>query len=165
METTKRKRGFTLVELITVIAMLLLLIGAVTSSVSGARRRAKIQQAISEAQELTNAILAFENFMKPGESESPLRGKATGDTWKEATEGNLNFVLGEETNPNSQDGENVPVLFNGAVRGGSIRDPWGNAYRYRIMSAAVDQEDNAGNVSQSAVAIPNINRIPADEVN
>ena len=55
METTKRKRGFTLVELITVIAMLLLLMGAVTSSVSGARRRAKIQQAISEAQELTNA--------------------------------------------------------------------------------------------------------------
>ena len=35
METTKRKRGFTLVELITVIAMLLLLIGAVTSSGCG----------------------------------------------------------------------------------------------------------------------------------
>ena len=38
---TKGKSGFTLIELITVIAMLLLLVGAVTSSVSGARRRAK----------------------------------------------------------------------------------------------------------------------------
>ena len=163
METTKRKRGFTLVELITVIAMLLLLMGAVTSSVSGARRRAKIQQAISEAQELTNAILAYENFSRPGEA-SPLDAKATGQGWKEASEGELAFVLGQVPMPNGQEG-NVPVLFNGAVRGGKIRDPWGNPYRFRIMSSAVDTEDHAGSASESAFAIPNINRIPADEVN
>ncbi len=161
METTKRKRGFTLVELITVIAMLLLLMGAVTSSVSGARRRAKIQQAISEAQELTNAILAYENFSNPGEA-SPLEGKATGQGWKEATEGELAFVLGKESMPNGRDG-NVPVLFNGAVRGGKLRDPWGNPYMFRIMSSAVDQDDNSGNVPESAFALPNINRIPAKE--
>ena len=39
------KRGFTLIELITVIGMLLVLIGAISSSVSAAQRRAKIQQA------------------------------------------------------------------------------------------------------------------------
>ena len=163
MENTKRKRGFTLVELITVIAMLLLLMGAVTSSVSGARRRAKIQQAISEAQELTNAILAYENFANPGEA-SPLESKATGQGWKEAGESDLSFVLGKEAMPNGREG-NVPVLFNGAVRGGKLRDPWGNPYRFRIMSAAVDQDDQAGNVSDSAFMLPNINRIPASEVN
>ena len=128
MENTKRKRGFTLVELITVIAMLLLLMGAVTSSVSGARRRAKIQG------------------------------------WKEAGESDLSFVLGKEAMPNGREG-NVPVLFNGAVRGGKIRDPWGNPYRFRIMSSDVDQDDQAGNVSDSAFMLPNINRIPASEVN
>ena len=55
---TKGTSGFTIIELITVIAMILLLVGAVTSSVSGARRRAKVQQAITEAQQLTDAILA-----------------------------------------------------------------------------------------------------------
>ena len=164
MENTKRKRGFTLVELITVIAMLILLMGAVTSAVSGARRRAKIQQAISEVQELTNAILAFENFIDPRKKDSPLRGKVTGDDWVEASKEKMKFVLGEEKNPNGQDG-NVPVLFNGAVRGEKILDPWGNAYRFRIKAPDMDADDQAGNASGSAVAIPNINRIPADEVN
>ena len=77
----------------------------------------------------------------------------------------MSFVLGNEKNPSGQDG-NVPVLFNGAVTGGSIRDPWGHPYRYRIMSSSIDMEDEtAGNMGESAFAIPNINRIPADEVN
>lgn len=161
---TNDKSGFTIIELITVIAILLLLMGAITTSVTGARRRAKTQQAIAEAQELTNAILAFENFARPGRP-SPLENKATGESWKTATEGDMSFVLGNEKNPSGQDG-NVPVLFNGAVTGGSIRDPWGHPYRYRIMSSSIDMEDEtAGNMGESAFAIPNINRIPADEVN
>ena len=61
---------------------------------------------------------------------------------------------------------NVPVLYNGAVIGGSIRDPWGNPYRYRILSASViTEDDHYGNEGESAFSIPNINRIPADEVN
>ena len=75
------------------------------------------------------------------------------------------FVLGNERNPTGQDG-NIPVLFNGAVTGGSIRDPWGHPYRYRIMSASVNvDDDHIGDMGESAYAIPNINRIPADEVN
>ena len=162
---TKGKSGFTLIELITVIAMILLLVGAVTSSVSGARRRAKVQQAIPEAQQLTDAILAYENYSRPGEKHSPLEDKATGESWKEATEGNMAFVLGTEAMPNGQRG-NVPVLFNGAVRNGRIRDPWGNAFRFRIMSSSVNpDDDHTGSTGEAAFSIPNINRIPADEVN
>ena len=161
---TNNRSGFTIIELITVISILLLLMGAITTSVSGARRRAKTNQAIAEAQQLTDAILAYENFSRPGRP-SPLEGKVTGGNWKEAAEGDMAFVLGNEKNPTGQDG-NVPVLFNGAVTGGSIRDPWGKPYRYRIMSTAVDAEDEtAGSSGDSAFAIPNINRIPADEVN
>jgi hypothetical protein len=145
--------------------MILLLVGAVTSSVSGARRRAKTQQAIAEAQQLTDAILAYENYSRPGEKSSPLDDVATQDSWMEASEGNMNFVLGTAKMPNGQAG-NVPVLFNGAVRNGKIRDPWGHAYQYRILSAALNPEDDhTGSTGDAAFAIPNINRISADEVN
>ena len=160
-----KKSGFTIIELITVISILLLLMGAITTSVTGARRRAKTQQAITEAQQLTDAILAFENFVKPGDDKSPLEGRATGESWKEATRGNLAFVLGEVQNPNGQSGK-VPVLFNGAVTGDRILDPWGKPYKYRIMSTKVDPEDESNpNKSESNLAIPNINRISLDEVN
>ncbi len=159
----KDKRGFTIIELTVVIAMILLLMGAITTSVTGARRRAKIQQAIAEAQQLTDAILAYENFARPGKA-SPLEEKATGENWKVATEGELGFVLGNDKLPNGEG--NMPVLFNGAVTGGSIRDPWGNAYRYRILSTTVYAKDRvSGSPGDATFAIPNINRIPADEVN
>ena len=161
---TKAKNGFTIIELMAVIAMILILMGAVTASVTRARQRAKIQQAITEAQQLTDAILGYENFARPG-SPSPLEDKATGQSWKEATEGELNFVLGKDKMPNGQEG-NVPVLYNGAVVGGSIRDPWGHPYRYRILSASVNpDDDHDGDQGEAAFAFPNINRIPADEVN
>jgi prepilin-type N-terminal cleavage/methylation domain-containing protein len=160
---TKEKRGFTIIELLAVIAMLLVLMGAVTTSITRARRRAKIQQAITEAQQLTDAILAYENFSRPG-MESPLERKAKG-VWEVAEEGKMAFVLGREKMSNGQEG-NVPVLYNGAVSGGSIRDPWGNPYRFRIVSASVvAEDDHDGSEGESAFAIPNINRIPADEVN
>ena len=162
---TKGRNGFTLIELITVIAMILLLVGAVTSSVSGARRRAKTQQAIAEAQQLTDAILAYENYSSPGAKASPLDEWATQDSWMEATESSLRFVLGNVRMPNGQEG-NVPVLFNGAVRNGKIRDPWGHAYRYRILSASLNPEDDhTGSTGDACFAIPNINRILVDEVN
>ncbi len=159
----KGKCGFTIIELITVIAMILLLMGAITTSVTGARRRTKIQQAITEAQQLTDAILAYENFA-PGEKNSPLREEATGAGWKEATEADLDFVLGKRSMPNGKG--NVPVLFNGAVTGGKILDPWGHVYKYRIMSEIIDEDDNhKWDERNGGFALPNINRIPAGEVN
>ena len=160
---TKGKRGFTMIELLAVICMILLLMGAFTASVTRARQRAKIQQAITEAQQLTDAILGYENFARPG-SPSPLEDKATGQSWKEASEGEMGFVLGKDKNPSGSDV--LPVLYNGAVSGGSIRDPWGNPYRYRILSASVNpDDDHDGDQGEAAFAFPNINRIPADEVN
>ena len=78
----------------------------------------------------------------------------------------MGFVLGQERMPNGQEG-NVPVLFNGAVTGSAIRDPWGHPYRYRIMSTAVIIKDktSGGNQGEAAFAFPNIHRISADEVN
>ena len=157
------KGGFTMVELIVVVAMIMILAGSVSSSVGAAHRRAKIQQAITVAQEMTNAILAYENYGKPG-NVSPLDAKVTGeDNWKDCTQGDLKFILGQEPMPDGQEG-NVPVLFNAAVTGDRILDPWKNVYRYKIAKGNVDQESTAQRTTSSAVAFPNLNRIPADEV-
>ncbi len=157
------KRGFTLIELMTVIGILVVLIVALTSAVNSARRRAKIQQAITEASEMTNAILAFENEGKIGE-ESPLASKVTGDEWKEATEDDLAFILGKESKMNGQKG-NISVLYNAAIQNGKILDPRGRPYMFRIMAGTVSHDSKAGSVSDAAFSIPNANRIPADEVN
>ena len=56
------KRGFTLIELLVVIGMIAVLTGAASSSVMKARRRSQIARAETEAREMTNAILAYENW-------------------------------------------------------------------------------------------------------
>jgi len=148
----KRASGFTLVELLVVIAMLMLLVGAVSSSVSSAQRRAKIAQATAEAQEMTNAILAYQHF---------------GDDYKlpiydntPATEANLSFILGGKKGPN---GETVPVLYNASIKSGQIFDPWMNPYYVTIKAGRQihTEEDNTDNL-KSYVAFPNFNRRPAD---
>ena len=147
----KGTSGFTLVELLVVIAMLMLLAGAVTSSVSSAQRRAKIAQATAEAQEMTNAILAYEHF---------------GDDYKlpnydntPATESNMGFILGDAT----VNGQKVPVLYNASIKGGQILDPWGNPYYVTIKAGKpIRTETDSSDQLKSYVAFPNFNRRPAD---
>ena len=151
------KKGFTLVELLVVIAMLLLLMGSVTTAVTSAQRRAKVVQATAEAQEMTNAILAYENF---GKNYSLENHKMEA---QEATEGNMAFILGQE---NSQEGESgkIPVLFNASIRNGAIRDPWGRPYLVTIRPTEKfkNESDSTDNL-RSYVAFPNFNRRPVDK--
>lgn len=151
-------RGFTLVELLVVIAMLMLLMGSVTSAIMTAQRRAKIAKATVEIKEMTNAILAFENYSSDG-----LSAQASG-SWQEATEASLAFILGKVT---GQNGERVPVLYNAAIRGGKVLDPWGHPYYVQIKQGKVAIQNNGSNGSlsstQTAVAFPNFYRRQAEE--
>ena len=162
MKFLNDRRGFTMIELMVVIGMLLLLTGAVTSSISAAHRRAKIQQATTVAQGMTQAILAYENFGETsggGTFKSPLsehlmeRG--------EATESAMAFILGQEKRKDGQNG-NIPVLFNASITAGSIRDPWGNPFYVTIRTGTVTPDDSSHDL-QTAVSFPNFNRIPADQ--
>ena len=152
------RNGFTMVELLVVIAMLMILAGSITSSVGSASRRAKVQQATTELQEMTKAILAYENYGRVNE-DSPLSSHLMEE--KEATESNMGFILGLETLKNGQSG-NIPVLFNAEIKNGAIRDPWGNPYRVTIRQAKIDPKEASSDKPEAYVMFPNFNRLPAD---
>ena len=152
------RNGFTMVALLVVIAMLMILAGSITSSVGSASRRAKIQQATTELQEMTKAILAYENYGRVNE-DSPLSSHLMEE--KEATESNMGFILGQETLKNGQSG-NIPVLFNAEIKNGAIRDPWGNPYRVTIRQAKIDPKEASSDKPESYVMFPNFNRLPAE---
>jgi len=148
------RRGFTLIELLVVIAMLAILMGAVGSGMNQARRRAMVAKATQDAKEMTNAILAFENYAK----DRSLKSYATG-SWKDTTESSMSMILGGEQ---SEGGEQVPVLYNAQIRGGQILDPWGKAYQYMIKQAGnfTPPRDDG---FQTAPNLPNYYRLTDEE--
>ena len=150
----KARQGFTLVELIVVVAMILLIAAALTTSVAKARTRAKIAQAQQETREMTNAILAFEQYAK----DRSLASVLTGGSWRDCSEGAMGMILGHETGAN---GETVPVLYNATVRGGALTDPWGRSYQYMI-----DKTGDLGSsirAPQATATLPNYYRLTDSE--
>ena len=59
MIRTNGKNGFTLVELLVVVGMLALLLAAMTTSVTAARHRARVQKATSDVKVISQTILAY----------------------------------------------------------------------------------------------------------
>ena len=147
------KKGFTLVELLVVIAMLLILMGAMGMGVSAAHRKARISRATAEVRELTNAILAYENANR--QHELPQLSNV------EATESALKFLLGQgET---GADRAKIGVIFNGKFQGGKMLDPWGIPYRVLIKpSTATISDDSLDNITTTTY-VPNFYRLTADE--
>ena len=150
---SKTCKGFTLVELLVVIAMLMLLAGSVSSAVVSAQRRARIAKATAGVQEMTNAILAYENMVEDG-------GMPGGfDDWTDAREGKMGFILGK--GGNGEFGE-IPVLYNGEVKGGALVDPWGSVYRVMIRKSTIATSDKIlKSTMRSNVYVPNLYRILA----
>ena len=151
------KKGFTLIELLVVIAMIAVLTGAAGSAVMKARTRAQISRATTEVREMTNAILAYENYDK----DHSLDALATGGSWSDAEEsGKLKLILGG-------DAPRVPVLYNGTVsKGGFLLDPWGRAYQFKVVKAgdASDSSDDVGKSLRTFMYLPNLNRLTPEEM-
>lgn len=153
------KRGFTLIELLVVIGMIAILTAAASSSVMQAKNRSMISRATTEVREMTNAILAYENY----DNDRSLRRYQTSKSWVKATEDALKFILGEV---NDRQGKPIPVLFNASIRNGEIRDPWGTAYEFMIAPAgdASDSDDRVGDGLGTYMYLPNLNRLTRQEM-
>lgn len=152
------KKAFTLTELIVVMAMIAILSASMMSAVGRARTRSKIAKATQETRELTNAILAYEQYA-PDRS---LSGKKT--DWANCTEDKLSMVLGRE---NGANGERIPVLLDASIVAGAFRDPWGRPYELKIQNSdtlqggGVDEDRGVGFIT--APYLPNYNRLTDKE--
>ena len=149
------RRGFTLIELLVVMAMIAVIAAAFVTSFAKAEMRARTARAMQEAKEMTNAILAYEQYA-PGRS---LSSVAKG-SWTDCAEGSMTMILGGAT---SASGDPVPVLFNGHVTAGYIRDPWQTPYQYMIVNTGTMQggggDDAKGIGFKAAAALPNFFRL------
>ena len=147
------KKAFTLVELLVVMAMIMIIAGAFTSSVASSMKRAKISRAVTETREITNAILAYQNYDEDGSLERYAMNDA------EASESKLGFILGKVQSR----GVNVPVLYNAGVNAsGKICDPWGNPYRITIKEGDPVQPPGVSNL-KLRMFYPNWHRLSEGE--
>ena len=136
---TLTKRGFTLIELMVVIGMIAVILGAITTSVSGARRRAQIQKATNDVKVIHQAILSYETWngdeLKPCGS----RGRAANGVPADAS--SLGFLLGKGSAKGAkgaQSGDELPVLLMAQLRGNNLVDPWGMPYNVTIVETPVN---------------------------
>ena len=155
---TSSKRGFTLVELLVVVGMIAVLMGAITTSVSGANERARIQKATSEVKVVTQAILAYENWDQGGgRRELPTLNK------QDVEKGSIGFILGDGGDAAS--GGKIPVLLMAALSsGGKMIDPWGTPYKVTIKENSFSIKPGAASSSlQTGFFLPNWYRVGRSE--
>lgn len=154
--TSTNRRGFTLVELLVVIAMIAVILGAFTTSVSAAMQRARVQRATSDVKIITQAILAYENYSRGGKFELPTMNR------RDASSDSLGFLIG---GGGSADSGRIPVLLMAQLQaGGDMRDPWGTPYKVTIRQAAASVRIESGTGSlQTGFVLPNLYRLGPEE--
>lgn len=151
------KRGFTLIELLVVVAMIATILGAMTTSVTAAQQRARVQKATAEVKVVTQAILAYENFARGGKFELEPLNRADAD------ESSIGFLLGKGGNADS--GNKIPATLMAALSaGGKMRDPWGTPYKVTIRKGSADVKiSSATGALSTGYYLPNFYRLTEEE--
>jgi len=126
------RKAFTLIELLVVVGMIAIILGALTTSVTAARERARIQKATSDVKVISQAILASENWSRGGEFKLDLMEDADADA------SSLGFLLGNEA---AETGGKIPVMLMAQLRSGKMMDPWGTPYRVTIREESIGAAD------------------------
>ena len=160
---TSNRKAFTLVELLVVVGMIALLMGALTVSVAGAQKRAKIEKARSDVKIISQAILASENYasgggykLDPVGGTSPSEGEVAGPSL-------LRDLLGQGRSAES--GGKIPALLLAALRSDSVMyDPWGKPYRIQIKAGSANvMMTSAASSLITGYFLPNFYRLSAKE--
>jgi prepilin-type N-terminal cleavage/methylation domain-containing protein len=139
----RASRGFTLVEMLTVIGMLGILMGTSAAAIARAREVARIAKANTEVRQLIGAWLAYEAAYDGWPVPPPEGGAEV-----EATESVLKELLGT--------GQNKVVFLNAKLVNGALRDPWGKPYKLRFKSQT---QSDIEDTFSTAISFPNRNRL------
>lgn len=151
------RKGFTLLELMVVIGMIAIIIGALSTGVTAAQERARVQKATAEVKSISQAILAYENYCVLNNKDLPELSD------EDATASTLGFLLGYGESDGS--GGKVPTLLMAALRAGdTIRDPWNRPYLVKIKSgnASIKLGAISSNL-ETGYFFPNIYRLSKEE--
>ncbi|MBE6381408.1 MAG: type II secretion system protein [Lentisphaerae bacterium] len=150
------RSGFTLVELLVVIGMIAIILGALTTSVNAAQERARIQRATSDVKIIAQAILSTENFAQGGEYKIKTMALCDADS------SSLDFIVGRGGSTDS--GDKIPATLMASMNaGGKMLDPWGKPYQVKI------EEGKSLNISSpftsvdTGFSLPNIYRLSPEE--
>ena len=150
---TLNRRGFTLVEMMVVVAMLAIFMAAVGTSVGKTQERARIEKARGEVKVIAQAILAWENYSRGGKHEL----REMND--EEADSSSLSFLLGKGESATSGD---IPTLLAAQLSaGGKMRDPWNKPYVVRIKEGRINRPENLD--LGTCYYLPNFYRLSEEE--
>ena len=152
----RRAAGFSLLEMLLVVAVIGILMGMLGASAYSARQRAYVTLAQSEAQQIATAFKSYwlakdkwpDGFGGSGEAGQEDKN------WTRLTRGNLKILMGGDS-----DGIvylNVPPdRFAGDTDDSPFRDPWGHPYEVSIegVSSTIISDTLEG-----AVTFPNLMR-------
>lgn len=144
----KRNSGFSLIELLTVVAIIGILAGMTMVAVGAAKRRAHIAKAQGEVRELMRAWRGY--YLTFNEWPSDLRN--TTNALMDA--GNLRYLLGV----NDQNLHFLDAGPQAATKG--MLDPWGEYYMVDFSQTQIPGED----VYEACVAFPLQRRYRYDDM-
>ena len=154
----KTRGGFTLIELMVVVGMIMLIVGAMSVSAKGSMERARVQKAKAEVKVITQAILSYENELRSSGKTVDLPTLDKADCSSE----NLGFLLGRGT---ATGGGKLPVLLMANLTGGGkLNDPWGHPYKVTIKKSTSRPTFRTMTGSmQTGFYLPNFYRLREDE--
>ncbi len=157
------KKAFTLIELLVVLAMIGIIMAAMTTSVRAAQERARIQKALSDVKIVSQAILASENYAQGGEYRLKPRGGTSPEGGDDADASTLKELIGQ--GGQAESGGKIPAMLMAALQGGGkMLDPWGTPYKIQIKEGSPDVKITSSTGSmQTGVALPNFYRLSAEE--
>lgn len=133
MSLHRLRAGFTMVELLVVMAILGVLVGTFAVSTTSARENAKVVKATAESRSLANSIrlycMTMTDTAVSEDGGNPLSLLGLSDGLRDADSTLTNML----TKPSASNGNTVYFEANDrSIRGNRLCDPWGNPYKIRV---------------------------------
>ncbi|MBQ9694698.1 MAG: prepilin-type N-terminal cleavage/methylation domain-containing protein [Kiritimatiellae bacterium] len=139
------RAGFTMIELLLVMAILGTLVATFALSTASARENAKVVKATAESRALANSIrlfcLAMTDTAISDDGGNPLSVLGLSDGLRDADSTLTNML----TKPSASNGNTVYFEANDrSIRANRLCDPWGNPYKIRVkrVNLSVKQEED-----------------------